>query len=271
MNIQRWSFCFGLIWAMTAASATPAKPSESSTSKLSKKKLVPDKPNPVEPAPMPPPPAALPLPPPQPRAPDSALIPPASEPTRALEVEAGPSALAPRSVLFVGIRAGLILPFAFLRPAYEVDIEAEYRLPLLEGRVRLGLSAGFAQTTGKGARLIEGRGLEPVFFQNVNYFPIELSGRFEIWRTEHQTVLAGIGYSAYVTQATFNELGFTTSKTSLGHAAVVLVAYRHRLGPGEIGAVARGTFGAVALGQLAKLGSDQLNSISFSASYSFNL
>lgn len=202
---------------------------------------------------------------------DGDRAPGSDEPAPSPTVEQVPEPTRQRRTLFLGVRGGPLIPFAFLRPGFEVSAEVEYRIPALDGRLRVALAVGFAQLSGRASRIVPGRGLETNFLQNVNAWPIELSGRVELLRTESQTLLCGAGYAASATQATFNALGSTTSKTAVGHAAVLLVGYRYSIGPGELGATVRGIFGAVWLGELGRLGSDHLNSLGITLSYSVGL
>jgi hypothetical protein len=173
--------------------------------------------------------------------------------------------------LFLGARGGGWVPLYFLRPGYQAGLEGQYRLPALDGRLRLSLYFGIAQATGKNARLVPTRGYDPAFIENVTAWPLELSGHYELWHQEGQGLSLGVGYGLYFLGASFEALGASTGQASLGHVALAALSYHLTLGPGELGAAARGAVGATSLGSLGQVGTDSLTSFTFTLSYSFGV
>lgn len=193
---------------------------------------------------------------------------PASAPP---EVAAPASSAAREPNLFLGARGGGWVPLYFLRPGFQAGVEGQYRLPALDGRLRLSLYFGIAQATGKNARLVPSRGYDPAFIENVTAWPLELSGHYELWHGEGQGLSLGVGYGLYFLGANFEALGASTGLASLGHVGLAALSYHLTLGPGELGAAARGAVGAASLGTLGQVGTDSLTSFTFTLSYSLGL
>ncbi|MHB8877988.1 MAG: hypothetical protein ACYC8T_30195 [Myxococcaceae bacterium] len=170
--------------------------------------------------------------------------------------------------LFIGVRGGGLVPLSFLRPGYQVGLEGQLRLPVLDGRLRASLAFGIAQAAGKESRLVPTRGYEAAFIENLTAWPLELSGHYQLWDGGAQGLAAGAGYALYFLGVGFQALGTSSSKTSIGHAGLAALTYRLTLGPGELGASLRGTLGAASLGSLGRVGTDSLSSVSFTLSYS---
>jgi len=173
--------------------------------------------------------------------------------------------------LFLGARGGGWVPLYFLHPGFQAGVEGQYRLPALDGRLRLSLYFGFAQAAGKSARLVPSRGYDPAFIENVTAWPLELTGHYELWRGDHQGLSLGAGYGLTFLGASFEALGASTGQASLGHVALAVLSYHLTLGPGELGAAARGAVGATSLGTLGRVGTDSLSSFTFTLSYSLGL
>lgn len=171
------------------------------------------------------------------------------------------------ATLLLGVRAGGALPLSFLKPGYLAGLEAQYRLPLLDGRLRAGLFAGRTESGGKDARIVPGRGYDPAFIENVVSYPVELALHGELYRDEAQALTVGAGYSALFSRAEFQAVGSQSASSSIGHAALAQLAYRRTLGPGEAAFALQGRFGGASFGTLGQVGTQSLSAIEASLSW----
>lgn len=175
------------------------------------------------------------------------------------------------STLLLGVRAGAAVPLSFLRPGYLVGLELQYRLPILEQRLRLGVFGGRSEASGKQPRLVPGRGSDPAFIQNIVSYPVEGLLHVELLRDEGQALTLGAGYGAVFVSSQFIAVGTTSNSSTVAHSGLLQLAYRRKLGPGEAALAVQGRAGAGDLGALGRVGTQSVSSIETSLSWAVAL
>lgn len=203
---------------------------------------------------------------------EAASADPAAAPTPLIVADAPPPTTTGVQ-LTVGPRGGAFVPFSFLRPGYVAGLEVRIAPSFLDRRVSVGLFAAFAQASGTGPRLVEGRGYDTAFIQNVSAVPLELTFGYEVWRDDVRALSAQAGYALWFTTARFEALGAQEERRGPGHTAVAGAAFRWRVGPGDLGAGVRMHFGGASWGPLSEVGTNQLTAVlaTLSYAYSFSL
>lgn len=175
------------------------------------------------------------------------------------------------SAVEVGARGGVLVASSQLGAGPEARVELSLRLGGISDRLRVSLSAGWAELATKGPQLIPTRGYDPAVIQNVRLFPIAAAATFDLVRAGRSTVRLGLGGGPCVAQTQL--ISFSTSDNQLGVGGLgeVGLTYRLRLGPGDLALSAAFLTGALPLPLSRQNRPTGFNAFTAALSYAFHL